>query len=148
MNRLVSCSRLPFHSVVRSAPRGALRRPVLKILLAAEYFGALVCCGLLAASVTAGRLLWPVVIGAFAGALALLVLTAVFARHIPKGEMRNPSAWRAGVFYVDRNDPALFVPKRFGFGYTLNFGQPAAILLAVAIVAVPLGIALLALAAR
>ena len=32
-------------------------------------------------------------------------------------------AWK-GSFYSNRNDPALLVPKRFGIGYTLNFGNP------------------------
>ena len=32
--------------------------------------------------------------------------------------------WKAGIFYVNRRDPALFVPKRFGIGLTVNFGNP------------------------
>lgn len=32
--------------------------------------------------------------------------------------------WKAGIFYVNRNDPSLFVEKRFGVGWTINFGQP------------------------
>ncbi len=28
-----------------------------------------------------------------------------------------------GSFYVNREDPELFVPKRYGIGYTLNFGN-------------------------
>jgi len=32
--------------------------------------------------------------------------------------------WYAGYFYNNPDDPALFVPKRFGFGWTLNFGHP------------------------
>lgn len=31
--------------------------------------------------------------------------------------------WKAGLIYVNRNDPSLVVPKRFGIGYTLNFGN-------------------------
>lgn len=31
--------------------------------------------------------------------------------------------WKAGVFYVNRNDPAIFVRKRTGIGYTFNFGH-------------------------
>jgi hypothetical protein len=27
-----------------------------------------------------------------------------------------------GDFYFNKNDPKIFVPKRYGFGYTLNFG--------------------------
>jgi uncharacterized membrane protein len=39
--------------------------------------------------------------------------------------------WRGGLFYINREDGALLVPRRFGLGWTLNFGNPrAAILLA------------------
>ena len=34
--------------------------------------------------------------------------------------------WYGGVFYNNPDDPALFVPKRFGLGWTLNFGHPQA----------------------
>jgi uncharacterized membrane protein len=36
------------------------------------------------------------------------------------------SAWRLGLFYFNPADPAILVPKRFGFGWTLNFGRPIA----------------------
>ncbi len=49
--------------------------------------------------------------------------------------------WRAGVFYVNPEDPSLMVPKRYGIGYTLNFARPAAWLLMVLLLAVPLGVA-------
>ncbi|MFS0574911.1 DUF5808 domain-containing protein [Sporosarcina sp. 179-K 3D1 HS] len=32
--------------------------------------------------------------------------------------------WKAGVFYVNRQDPSVFVEKRFGVGWTMNFGNP------------------------
>ena len=35
--------------------------------------------------------------------------------------------WVLGMFYVNREDPSLFVENRFGLGYTLNFGNPRAI---------------------
>ena len=34
------------------------------------------------------------------------------------------SRWKAGIFYVNPDDPAIFVEKRFGIGYTLNFARP------------------------
>ena len=34
--------------------------------------------------------------------------------------------WSGGIFYNNPDDPALFVPKRFGLGWTLNFGHPQA----------------------
>jgi uncharacterized membrane protein len=42
----------------------------------------------------------------------------------------------AAMFYVNRDDPALFVPKRFGIGWTVNLGNPRAILLLAGLVAV------------
>jgi len=32
--------------------------------------------------------------------------------------------WKAGVFYFNKNDPSIFVEKRFGVGWTLNFSRP------------------------
>ncbi len=34
--------------------------------------------------------------------------------------------WKLGVFYGNRNDASLFVPERFGVGWTINLGRPAA----------------------
>jgi uncharacterized membrane protein len=31
--------------------------------------------------------------------------------------------WTLGAFYRNSNDPAIFVQKRVGFGYTINFGN-------------------------
>ncbi|MBV9651676.1 MAG: DUF1648 domain-containing protein [Pseudonocardiales bacterium] len=51
--------------------------------------------------------------------------------------------WRGGLFYINRQDHALLVPRRFGLGWTLNFGNPsAAILLASAVALISLLITL------
>ncbi len=42
----------------------------------------------------------------------------------PLGIRSPESCWKAGIFYVNPDDPAIFVEKRFGIGYTLNFGHP------------------------
>ncbi|AUG81698.1 hypothetical protein CFP65_7094 [Kitasatospora sp. MMS16-BH015] len=40
--------------------------------------------------------------------------------------------WRlGGTVYLNRQDPALLVPKRFGIGWSLNLGNPRAVLLTV-----------------
>lgn len=39
--------------------------------------------------------------------------------------------WKGGLIYVNAGDPALFVPKRFGAGLTLNLGHPGGIAIAV-----------------
>ena len=127
----------------RGAPRSAMRRPVLKLLLISEYFIALVCCGVLGASITSGRLLWPLLAFSFAAIVALLAITVRIARAAPKEPPRNPQAWH-GFIYVDRDDPAMFVPKRYGVGYTFNFGHPGAVALTFIFLVVPLLIALLA----
>ena len=51
------------------------------------------------------------------GALALLPLLLKTGKRPPDEDYR-------GIFYSNPDDPALFVPKRFGIGYTLNFGNP------------------------
>jgi uncharacterized membrane protein len=38
----------------------------------------------------------------------------------------NPKRWRLGIFYFNRQDRRLLVPKRHGVGVTLNFGHLAA----------------------
>ena len=35
----------------------------------------------------------------------------------------NDNYWRAGAFYWNPDDPAIFVPKRMGIGYTVNFAN-------------------------
>lgn len=32
--------------------------------------------------------------------------------------------WKLGLFYTSRKDPAALVPKRYGWGWTMNFGSP------------------------
>ncbi len=53
-------------------------------------------------------------------------------------EPQNDSYWKAGMFYYNPDDPAIFVSKRVGIGYTMNFANKMSWL-------VMLGILLLAL---
>lgn len=46
--------------------------------------------------------------------------------------------WKGGLVYFNRRDPSIFVEKRFGVGWTLNFGNPIGFL----IVLVPLAVIL------
>ncbi len=39
---------------------------------------------------------------------------------------RNPEHWKLGVFYYNPDYPRLFVAKRFGGLFTLNFANPIA----------------------
>ncbi|MDX5709234.1 DUF5808 domain-containing protein, partial [Clostridioides difficile] len=41
--------------------------------------------------------------------------------------------WIAGIMYNNPNDPSLMVNKRFGIGWTINFGNPLGKILYIAI---------------
>ncbi len=43
--------------------------------------------------------------------------------------------WRGGLFYLNHHDPALLIPRRFGLGWTLNFGNPWTAMLLVGLLA-------------
>ena len=38
-------------------------------------------------------------------------------------EPQSDSYWKAGMFYYNPDDPAIFVSKRVGIGYTMNFAN-------------------------
>jgi uncharacterized membrane protein len=41
----------------------------------------------------------------------------------PSGDRTPDACWKWGMFYINPSDPALFVEKRFGIGYTVNLGN-------------------------
>jgi uncharacterized membrane protein len=55
--------------------------------------------------------------------------------------------WKAGLIYVNRDDPAIMVGNRFGVGWTFNFANPTAWLVLAGIAAVPAGLAAIGAAA-
>jgi uncharacterized membrane protein len=60
----------------------------------------------------------------FVGALVVIGILSFLVPLAARGDKTaNNAAWRGGIFYFNREDPALFVPKRFGIGYTLNFAN-------------------------
>jgi uncharacterized membrane protein len=44
----------------------------------------------------------------------------------PVGDRTPDECWKLGLIYFNRNDPALFVEKRFGIGWTVNMANPQA----------------------
>ena len=44
--------------------------------------------------------------------------------------------WTGGLIYINRDDPAVFVPKRFGVGWTVNLGSIGGIALGVGVLLV------------
>jgi len=51
---------------------------------------------------------------------------------------KNPSNWK-GVFYFNRKDPRLTVPKLSGLGWTFNFASIYSWLLIIALVLIIVG---------
>jgi uncharacterized membrane protein len=138
------------------ASGGTLRRVFLKGLLACEFLLALVGACITAMPIVTSPqsrqgITLLVIVAAMAFPLALLSYlgiaasramgrgaTAEAGRPPSRGDGTPDSCWKKGMFYVNRDDPALWVPKRFGIGYTLNFGHRGAwvilgILLAIAL---------------
>jgi uncharacterized membrane protein len=71
------------------------------------------------------------------GGTRLVTSTAVASGAVaPVGDRTPDKYWKLGLIYINRNDPALFVEKRFGIGYTLNFGHPGAWIFLALLVAV------------
>lgn len=69
------------------------------------------------------------------GAIYLSFTTGQGGSRIKYGTMINDGKtinrdddkyWKLGVIYFNRNDPALFLEKRFGVGWTINFARPVA----------------------
>jgi len=48
--------------------------------------------------------------------------------------------WKAGSFYFNKEDPAMFVEKRFGIGTTVNFGNAWAVVIFVGIILLIVGV--------
>ena len=65
----------------------------------------------------------------------------------PVGDRTADRYWKAGLFYVNPDDPALFIEKRFGVGYTINFGRPGSWVILGLIVLIPVIIGLVIKAA-
>ena len=84
-------------------------------------------------------LIGPLMQLAFVGVLTLaqpLVPLVVYgqngSRLIARMEASDAMArdddrfWKLGILYVNRGDASLFLPERFGIGWTINWGRPAA----------------------
>lgn len=79
----------------------------------------------------------PIVIGAVAVSVVYGQSGSRLLVHMEGSDrmMRDDDRyWKAGIFYVNRDDASLFLPERFGIGWTLNWARPAAWALAIVFV--------------
>ncbi|GAA3294631.1 MULTISPECIES: DUF5808 domain-containing protein [Dactylosporangium] len=62
-------------------------------------------------------------------ALAVVVIplnrrgAPISTRNRPQQRHDDERYWYGGIIYANPDDPNLFVPKRLGLGWTLNFGH-------------------------
>ena len=65
---------------------------------------------------------------AFLGPVVVLVaivaiLVTLIRYHQGPGDRAPDSCWKLGIIYYNPADPSMFIPKRFGIGYTFNFAN-------------------------
>jgi uncharacterized membrane protein len=129
-------------SALGTPAAAASRRHGGAVLLGVEVMVAALCAtvSFLALGATLGM-----VLGVVGAGLVLLFLgigwnVVILTRRPPDGGA-TPGGWRAGgLVYGDPADPALWVPKRIGIGWTLNFGHPAAWWVFWLLLLLPLGV--------
>ncbi len=56
--------------------------------------------------------------------------------------------WVLGMFYINREDPSVFVERRFGLGYTINLGNPKAVALLIGFIGLILVISIIGVLAK
>lgn len=125
----------------RTQPPDVADDDAQRMKLVAEGVALIGCVWIAVQAVSAVRLvaLWERGRGSFGELYAFALVTAVVAsvvigvrtlavlsprRPVP---VDDPAVWRMRHLYVNRRNPALFVPARAGSGYTLNFGRPLAV---------------------
>ena len=99
----------------------------LLLLIAFEYLAAgiaLLPVGFPAAPTVIGSLMLGIV------GTGGLIIMGRDGSHMLKNDTLTPSSdlridknWKWGIFYLNPDDPALIVKKRYGIGYTFNFGH-------------------------
>ena len=103
------------------ARRGPQRAVTLKILIAMNYLLALIFGGVgLLPVMEVSPLLFLVATPLF---LVAVIWWGMQASAMDPGESTPDECWHLGDIYYNPADPALFVQKRMGFGYTINFGN-------------------------
>jgi len=88
----------------------------------------------------------PIFFWMIAGVMALVAALSIFiALRVPGRHDTPEGCWKAGIFYVNPDDDSLFVPKRSGMGYTINFAHPWSWLVVVAVILITLAPVIVAL---
>lgn len=160
---LVRRGRLVGAGAAAAAAEARRRRANAEVLLAAIYLTAALFALIALAPLFQGRDAMRAWLAAtlgltFVGSAALVAwlalrLLPLYARRReegaedgrPHGDRTADRHWKAGLFYYNPDDPAVFVEKRFGIGYTANMARPVVWVMLFALLVLPLLVVLLAL---
>jgi uncharacterized membrane protein len=114
-----------------AAAERRFRGRIVALLIATEYL--LVCPAWFALyHPTAGAVnAWGVALAAVVVAFTVSLIrggqggsrATAAAGNAPVGDRTPDACWKWGLIYVNPADPSILVEKRFGIGYTLNFGN-------------------------
>lgn len=122
------------------------------MILVATIFGLIAIFPTITTLSHESSLIPGLLVGLIGGGFIAIGLTIVIGlhRHQPLGREtreigdRTPDeCWKLGLVYVNRRDPALWVEKRTGLGYTLNFGHPVSVVILLAIVGIIVAVSLM-----
>ena len=111
-------------------------------------FSSFLAWGLIPRSYGLELVLLPTLVGAFVMSAVLMSFGQMGSRLSVPAEVRDENTgmvnrnddryWKAGTIYYNRNDPSILVAKRFGVGWTLNFGHPISWLVLSCLLALPI----------
>lgn len=157
----------PLRAVPSDTPAESTRRTALQNRLMTSLLGqvAVVLAVQIGWLAVAGWVLhgggWGITTSVIALLALLLAVLVVFVVRYRKavaswrtapGEGRPDSPdddryWKAGFFYINRNDPSVFVPKRFGVGWTVNLGSIGGTAIGIILLAIIAGAIVMAIVA-
>ena len=60
-------------------------------------------------------------------------------------DRQNNDLWKWGIVYYNPNDPSVWVEKRFGIGWTLNFAHKESWFIIMMILAIPIAFLIFAI---
>lgn len=105
--------------------RASLQRRIIAPMRGLTVLGLLVLMSLVVLIPVFGPIVFRPALGAFFALLFLGIGLTVRMGYLgATEEVRR--LWKWGIFYVNPEDPRLWVPKRLGIGWTLNFSRPIA----------------------
>ncbi len=123
---------------------GGMGMLLLFVLIQLEFLGILNNIAYIGSIIfTSALILATVVLSILYGQSGSRLKSSSDAKQSDSINREDDIYWKKGMFYVNRKDPSLFVEKRFGIGYTVNFARPGAWIFMAVILAVVAGSLLL-----